>query len=181
MDAWSALASAGVWLALPATGMACLVGVWSRRLRRWTPLSAWGLAGAVGLAVWSLPLLVLAELGLYRSWAVGLAGWGTVLFLWLRRSRGRAALRPTLRWDRWEVALAVGLLVVAALLWLFPTESLLGGVDQGVYSNVGVFLERQGHLHIPLPSQGLDDGAPAFEDMPGFSTQRPDEAGVGPT
>lgn len=179
MEIWKALASAGVWFALPVTGFWCLRGLWKRcGLRRWTPLARWGVASSVGLGIWSLPLLVLAELGLYRAWAVGLVGWAMVLaFLWLR-SKSQAQNTGRQRWDRWEATLAIGLVFVAGMLWGYPSESLLGGVDQGVYSNVGVFLERQGHLEIPLPSHGLEDDVPGFERMPGFRIHRPEDGGT---
>lgn len=174
MELWSAMAAAGIWPALPATGFwCCLEPLGVGGSRRWSPVARWGVASAVGLAVWSLPMLLAAELGFYRAWVMGLVGWAVVLAWLLRRQLLRRRARPgdprlRGRWDRWEVGLTVGLLAAAGLLWGFPSESILGGIDQGVYSNVGVFLERQGHLKAPLPSHGLDDPVPALEPIPGF-------------
>ena len=174
------LAAGGLWLALPVTGLWCCGSVLAAGRRgRWSPVATWGFATAIGVAVWSVPLLLAAELGLYRPWGLGLFGWVVVLAFarqqWRLRSKTlqegtepSEGLRRATGWDRWEVVLALGLLAAAGLLWGFPSESVLGGVDQGVYTNIGAFLAREGHLEIPLPSDGLDDPVPALEQIPGF-------------
>ena len=178
------LLASGIWAALPVLGTMVL----GRSETRSIGTVAWfGLTSAVGLAVLSPPLLLAAELGIYRPAAIGLVGWGIVILatiLWLRRGRdeeGHADERkspdperpaPSQRW--WGGALAVGFLGFGGLVFGFPSESILGGVDQGVYANTAVFLAREGHLRIPIATVGLEDPPPAGLQLPGYRQNVPD-------
>jgi hypothetical protein len=178
MNFFSALAAFGVWPALPVTGRWVLAALGQERPKG---LSEWGFRVAVGLAVWSWPLLLLAEFGIYNGALVGLAGWGVCLLVpwWfrLRRRGGQVALPHrggNAGSDRWpERALGGGLLVAAILYLGFPTESILGGIDEGVYSNTGVFLAKNGHLDVPYPWNNPGERPPGFKKYPGFHQTEP--------
>ncbi len=47
--------------------------------------------------------------------------------------------------------MALGLVLAAALYLAFPTESIYGGRDEGVYANHGVYIAEHGRLDIPYP------------------------------
>ena len=51
----------------------------------------------------------------------------------------------------WNWVVAVGLGVAAILYLGFPTESIYGGRDEGVYANSAVYLAHHGRLAVPYP------------------------------
>jgi hypothetical protein len=139
------------------------------------------LAAAAGLAVWSVPLLLAAVMGLCRPTSLGLAGWAVALaglaVMWCRRSSGsrrRApggeARRDSSRQDVLSSPLLLTGVVLAAALYLgFPTESIYGGRDEGVYANHAVYLAKHGRLDVPYPWAPEDsDVLSAWMGFPGF-------------
>jgi len=166
----SAMAAFGIWPSLP------IVGGWLlSRLLRQSPerLADAGLKLAAGIAAWSLPILLLAEFGLYDAALFGLFGWGFCLWALSRYLRDRHRRQAPLSWQRAEVVLALGLLLAAGLYFGFATESILGGSDQGVYANVGVFLAENGHLEVPYPWRIPSERPPGPLQYPGFYTTKP--------
>jgi hypothetical protein len=165
------VAAAGVWLAVPLTGH--LVFQRTARLEdaSLSPITAGALMTVVGLAVWSLPLLGSAVLGVYRPAYVGLAGWAAALLgaVALRRHSPPRLARARLRGVR-EGVLVAGLLVAAVLYLRFPTESIYGGRDEGVYANSAVYMAHHGTLEVPYPWSLADTSffAPAWTGFPGF-------------
>lgn len=170
------LAATGVWPAVPLTGY-LLVGRAAGR-SGWLPfplISSVALLAAAGLAVWSLPLLGSAVAGVYCAPCLGVVGWGLTFFGSASMWRERHALRAFLREHRntrsaWDQVLVVGVLAAAALYLSFPTESIYGGRDEGVYANHAIFIAHEGRLTVPYPWPA--DAAPIFADawtgFPGF-------------
>ena len=113
------------------------------------------IALALGMALGTLPLLALAATGLYSPMFLGAVGWlGCGWFAWKARELGWWR-----RWERprWGDAIAL-VAVIALALWHADraAESLLGGRDEGVYSNHGAHIARTGDLRAPMPHDGLD-------------------------
>jgi hypothetical protein len=88
-------------------------------------------------------------------------------------ARGRGAATAALTANQgttWDWVLAVGL-VVAAILYLgFPTESIYGGRDEGVYANSAVHLAHHGHLDVlyPWPADADAIFSQTWVGFPGF-------------
>lgn len=159
MSALSQVAALGLWPALPMTGY------WLYARRRGqtvdapypskdseSSVGAFSLQTAIGVAVWSLPLLLLAEAGVYNAAVVGLLGWlvtvaGAVL-LWPRRDRLRT-MRPSFTW--WDGLLVAGLALTAVLYLGWPSENIIPEHDEGMYINQGIYVANHGSLHPPYP------------------------------
>ncbi|HXQ20690.1 MAG TPA: hypothetical protein VN812_03390 [Candidatus Acidoferrales bacterium] len=80
--------------------------------------------------------------------------------------RESAAPHPTPTWDAgaiWNGVLAVGLLLAAVLYLAFPSESIYGGRDEGVYSTHAVYMAHHGKLDVPYPWPA--DAAAMFSDV----------------
>jgi len=108
------------------------------------------------LLLTSLSALALAELGRFSLPWLLLVVDGPILVLALLRRVWlyRPAFR--LKWDRWQVALLV-LLVVSGVLLFRPFENILGGRDGGVYVNTGVNIARTGAISV---ADALFQGVP---------------------
>ena len=101
----------------------------------------------VSILIISLGALLLAELGRFSLVGIILivAGYSVALIL-IRRPRLDPLKRwRELTWDRSQV-LALGLLLVAALLFFRPFENIFGGRDGGVYVNTGIHIARTGAI-----------------------------------
>ncbi len=176
----SGLASSGVWLALPVTGYWALRASLQRSelqqlLARLPAPVFLALAIAAGIMLWSLPILLAAELGIYHPAGLGLAGWivtaaGSMAYLKTRQRVARPSKQGSSGWD-W--LLAAGLAFAAIQYFGFPTESILGSIDQGVYANTATFLAREGHLDVPYPWRGPEDHLPGFLAPIGFYDTSP--------
>ena len=169
-----------MWPALPLTGYI----VWACTAR-WlgvdavAPLTAGALMTVIGLAVWSVPLLGSVAVGLYWPAFFGVVGWGFTFVgcvsAWRRWSaRARRACTSTTR----EHLLLGGLLLAATFYLGFPTESIYGGRDEGVYANHAVYMVHHGRLDVPYPWPGdanaifadVWNGMPGFYNTPGTMT-----------
>ena len=51
----------------------------------------------------------------------------------------------------WDALLIAGLVVAAALYFGFPTESIYGGRDEGVYANQAIYIAQHGRRDVPYP------------------------------
>lgn len=159
MSAVSQVAAFGLWPALPITGY----WLYARRATqpvdttppaKWSdsPVGSFSLQTAIGIAVWSVPILLLAEAGLYNAAVVGLVGWlvaiaGAVM-LWGRRDRLRT-MQPSFTW--WDGLLLAGLTAAAVLYLGWPSENILPEHDEGMYINQGIYVANHGSLHPPYP------------------------------
>lgn len=152
MEGLSALAAGGVWPAVPLTGY--LVFAATEGASPFPAVTAGALIVVAGLAAWSVPLLGTAAVGAYQPQILGVVGWAVTvagLVVVVRRgsfSYAVAAVRESVVWD-W--LLMAGLIVAAALYLGFPTESIYGGRDEGVYANLAVYLTHHGRLDVPYP------------------------------
>ena len=148
------LAAFGIWPVLP------LLGYWVYvRFRRplqtgsLPPATLVALMSVTGIAVFSLPMLLSAVLNLYKAEYFGLIGW-LVTILSLRRLFGKIKVLPVskrIRVAGWNLAFMIGLIVAAVLYLAFPTDSILGGRDDGVYANHAIYMARHGRVDVPYP------------------------------
>jgi len=98
----------------------------------------------------SLCGLALAELGRFSlPWLVLLVD-GPVLALALVRWRRLYPMPFRLKWDHWQTAVLV-LVLLSGVLLLRPFENILGGRDGGVYINTGVNIANTGAIAVPDP------------------------------
>jgi len=198
MDLLAAFAAAGVWVAVPVTGD--LLATRARGTPKPTaPLPVRiALTVVAGLAVWSAVLLLAAIIGQFRPTAIGALGWATTIVggvaVWRRSS---AAHAPRYAWlkpartadpntgpalgangppvDAWDGLVLGGLLVAAVLYLAFPTESIYGARDEGVYANHAIHLAQRGRLGVPYPwpSDAHAIFAPNWVRYPGFFKTEP--------
>ena len=167
------IAAFGIWPALPVTGYWTFYRPLRRGKPRWARLpgvASLAVMTAAGIALWSLPLLLSAELGVYHAAGLGIAGWvislaGGIGYLMIRR-RDAAETRPA--FSSWDRVLVAGLLLAAVIYLGYPTESIFGGIDQGVYANTAVFLAREGHLEVPYPWRDPEEHFLGFLNIAGF-------------
>lgn len=173
MSAVSQVAAFGLWLALPITGY----WLYARRVgqpvdttppAKWSdsPVGSFSLQTAIGIAVWSVPILLLAEAGVYNAAVVGLVGWlvtiaGAVM-LWGRRDRLRS-MHPSFTW--WDGLLLAGLTLAAVLYLGWPSENILPEHDEGMYINQGIYVANHGSLHPPLPWPDTADSIFSLVDV----------------
>jgi hypothetical protein len=70
----------------------------------------------------------------------------------------------------WDGLLIVGLVVAAVLYLGFPTESIGGGRDEGVYANQAIYFAQHGRRDVPYPWPEDADSifAHAWLGFPGF-------------
>lgn len=145
-----AIAAAG-WIPaviLAGRGLAARAGV-DRTVDRWV------LAPAVGLVLWTLPMLLAGAFGVYRPWIFGLAGWLLTIVLVLRGSWREEFSQVRLSGAGWFViALTVAF---AALSLVFTGESFLGGRDQGGYANHALHIARTGSVWIAFPFESFGE------------------------
>lgn|GEM_PF-1234163 len=96
----------------------------------------------------SLCALALAELGrfslLLLLFVVDVPILAFALLRWRRLFP--PPFRP--KWDHWQTAVLVLLLLSGGLFFLRPFENILGGRDDGAYVNAGIAIARRGSLHI---------------------------------
>ncbi|MFI5364862.1 MAG: ArnT family glycosyltransferase [Candidatus Binatia bacterium] len=85
---------------------------------------------------------------------------------------------PASRWSTiaaWDWLLAAGLILAAGLYLGFPTESIYGGRDEGVYASHAIYLAHHGRLDVPYPWP--EDLRATFSDawdgFPGFYETQP--------
>jgi hypothetical protein len=92
-----------------------------------------------------------------------------------RRSRSLAASPPRDLNALWNAVLMVGLAAAAVLYFGFPTESIYGGRDEGVYSTHAIRIARTGRLDVPYPWPPDADAifAPNWVGFPGFYKTQP--------
>jgi hypothetical protein len=189
-----ALGSAGVFVAVPITGSVVLGR---------SPVQE-GFAGrlpliaAVGISLWSIPLLGSLILQVYRPPLIGLAGW-TLVAVWLYVRRGKlgrtgrdrpasgrgvpddggSAIAPRPGAERigggeigtagmHAVVLGLGLIVAGVLYAAAPSDPTAGGRDMAVYANHAVYMVHHGRLDLPYPA-GLGTGLALPVGWPGFS------------
>jgi len=178
----TSLLAAGVWPAVPLTGYVIFLQPRPLDVAGCPALTRWALSVVAGLAVWSVPLLGTAMLGVYRPVYLGVAGWaavfGAALAISGRRATGSASAASASPGTRWQppavsvsdAALFIGLGVVALLYLGYPNESIYGGRDEGIYANHAIYLAHHGRLDVPYPwpSAAGDFFAPRWEGFSGL-------------
>jgi len=149
----TSLIAFGVWPALPLTGHYLLTRTYRRSGPPPFPLGTWfALTSAVGIAVWSVPMLVSAQFGVYRGAYFGVLGWGIVMFGLKALPRRREGPFPS--WASlglWDWVLVVGLLVAAILYLGFPHDSATNPADDAIYAHHAIYISRHGRLTVPYP------------------------------
>lgn len=182
MEYLKALAESGVWLAVYPLGVLAMAmcGAQARRLR-FHPL----LAAAVGSAIATVAMMLLAQAGAFVPAAIGAAGWAVIaLWFWRERigSRGADAFAWVSRRLRARAAatLAVAAIVAVggALYAFFPKESLLGERDEGIYAQHALLLLRTGSSTIDVAALGMS-GDPSIQAI--YRKDAPPFPGLYPT
>ena len=135
----------------------------------------------IGLPFWSVFLMLLAIAGIYKGEYAGLFGWAVVFATLVRffAQRNHFSIRR-MKIDRWDFLLALGLILIAWQYLGFPTESILGGRDHGVYANYGVYISQHGRFNVLYPYSSeyhlfFKEALPGFPDffLPGFYLTSP--------
>ena len=164
----SMLAAAGVWPAVPLTGYLLLTPLRHVfRTGRFPWVTSVAVMTVAGLSAWSVLLLGTALAGVFRAEYQGLIGWGVTGLGLIGLFRSKAAkeatgervapVRPLAAADPrgpdtvWNWILAVGLCVAAALYLGFPTESIYGARDEGIYAGHAIYIARHGRVDVPYP------------------------------
>lgn len=162
----SALAAAGVFVAVPIVGRLVLP-LRGQSVPIIARLSLWVSAG---LAVWSAPLLGSLILGIYRPEFIGAAGWGAVAILVATR---RVSIPRIPRIDNADRIVLVALLMAAALAAAFPADPFATGRDMGVYASHAVYMAHHGRLDVPYPVGVGTALPPGFLTYPGTYATEP--------
>jgi hypothetical protein len=147
----------GIWPALPLSGYWLYVRFRRpQETNRLPKLTFLALLTVTGVALFSLPMLLSAALHSYKAEFFGLIGWViTILFLWrLSKKREVYSAIKNLRLTGWNLVLVTGLIVSAVLYLAFPSETILGGRDEGTYANHAIYIARHGRVDIPYPYPG---------------------------
>lgn len=173
----SFLLSLGFWLSIPSTGWAML-RIFSPRLlenlrfeRRTTQFVT---LIVIGIASWSIPLLLFMILSLFNGRIIGVIGWFIFLIsvYFMRQTlmnyfKQGSLLKEDFRnnIDKWEVIFILMLVAMSFIYFWFPHESMFGGRDQGVYSNSAVYIAQNGNLKVNYP---VFDSSDYQNFMPGL-------------
>lgn len=141
----------GIWPALPLIGRALL----SREsaLRDLPVLARLAIYPAWGIAICSLPMLLLAAFGIFHPAEIGAVGWLLCLaFAFSQRKKIAPSFRAFPReMHRADWLFLAGFGAICFFYFAFPTDSIFGGFDQGVYENHAIHLARTGRLDLPYP------------------------------
>lgn len=157
----SALAAAGVFVAIPIAGSLAV----GRMPVREGFVGRVPLIVTVGVTLWSVPLLGSLILRAYRPELIGLAGW-ILVGLWILVRRPGV---PRLSLPRGhELILVVGLASAGLLCALAPSEPINGGRDMAVYTHHAIYMAHHGRLDVPYP-EGLGTGQDLPDGWVGFS------------
>lgn len=119
---------------------------------------------ACGAMVWSLLLVLLAVLGAFHPWMIGVAGWLMFAAWAIGNRRPRAAAVPfaPAGASRLATAAVVALLALASVLALgWPKESLIAERDEAIYTLHAMHLLRSGQDRIDIAAAGLSESATA--------------------
>jgi riboflavin transporter FmnP len=167
-----AIAAFGAFVAAPLTG--------SRILDRWLP-DRWGIdrapiAVSIGLAIWSVPMLLALIARAYSPALIGAAGWVvTVVLLWRRPPRFSPRLTPRSMPSPASAVLAVGLAVAAAIYLLFPADPTTTVRDMAVYAIHADYIAEHGRQDVPYAPELADEARlpPGALEFAGVYATRP--------
>jgi len=157
-------------------------------LAAWSvPLLAAAIAGVyqpahVGVAAWIVvlvggPTLMYERRGHHANGARRVAGQAEAATVQRTRSTGPGSAAASnlhgstvMHVDRLcDGLLVAGLLLAGVLYFGFPSESIYGGRDEGVYANHAVYLAHHGRLTVPYPWAAEDsDVLSHWTGFPGF-------------
>src|SRR4030042_3045092 len=172
--------SAGIWPALPLTGY--LIFRRYKKINSFPIISLISLITVIGIAIWSLPMLITAMIGLYRAECFGLVGWVFTIFsMAILRKQGQMFSMTGLRLSKWDWVFTTGLILAAVIYLSFPGESIIMERDEGLYANHGIYIYRHGSTDVPYPwpanvdsifSTGLHDEYPGlYQTHPTITVQ----------
>ncbi|MCB0034017.1 MAG: hypothetical protein KDE51_08360, partial [Anaerolineales bacterium] len=120
-------------------------------------LEAWGASVALGVAFNGWLGLLLAEIGFFSMWWIGLVNVAIIL---IGLGRYRQALWNTdLPIPRLEAAVLAVWLLVAVVLFFRPHQFLTGGADAGVYVNLAAQIAHSGTITMHDETLALIDPA----------------------
>ena len=174
------IAAVGVFAALPFSGYLVLSRSYllPQLHEELSSITVFALACSIGIVLWSGLLVVLALSNHYSPTLVGISGWILVTYISLAYWQA-AFFRAFLVENRWVI---FGLLALAGVYLGFPTESIYGGRDEGVYANHAIYLATYGHANIAYPwAERLNAlFAASWERFPGFLATYPAMTGQFP-
>ncbi len=127
-----------------------------------------------GIAVWSGPMLLTAMCGVYYPQAIGAAGWAITIYALCTVLKNKTHAPKFTKPDFNNLLVYVGFLIALAVYAGFPTESIEGGRDMGVYANHGIYISQSSRLDVPYPWLGTNDFLyNSFQQLPGFYKTSP--------
>jgi len=112
------------------------------------------IAAAAGILCWFPILFACAFFNLFSPAAIGAAGWLCSALLAIR-SLSHSPLRLSTNDRKADQGIIVFALALFAFNGWFSAETILGGRDQGVYSNHGAHIANTGKLRFDIPYEGL--------------------------
>ncbi len=111
---------------------------------------------SIYISVFGLLALVLTILGVYSLYSLSIFSFlaiaGFSLYFYISGISFLEIFRlEPVQWSVGDFALAIILILIAYLYFFFPTESILGGRDNGVYILLGTYISKTGGLNLNDP------------------------------
>ncbi|WP_079913861.1 hypothetical protein [Paenibacillus sp. 32352] len=152
------LAQLGLWVSIPFLGYLIELFLQNKVQKETkTDLSHLFLMMVCGIAIWSLFLIGSVLLGIYNSEVFGYLGWLISLIGLYFIGKGLRSKKFKLNIDISESIFVIGLLVLIVFSIIYPNENVLGGRDQGVYANTGIYIANHGGIDPNYPLLNAED------------------------
>ncbi|MEZ5274870.1 MAG: hypothetical protein R3F07_00655 [Opitutaceae bacterium] len=113
------------------------------------------LAPAIGLTLWTVPMLVAGAFGFFHPWVFGLFGWMVAALAGSRINWRDDLAKLEMSGMGWLVVLLAAAYGVLSLV--YTGETFLGGRDQGGYANHALHIARTGSVWIPFPFESFGE------------------------
>ncbi|MCM8804333.1 MAG: glycosyltransferase family 39 protein [Candidatus Omnitrophica bacterium] len=169
----------GIWPALPLSGYFILnyylqAIINSNQLIR--SISFISLVTAIGIIIWSIPMLISAVTGIFQAKFFGALGWFITFICLIKIFKSKDWFRRLkFKICKWDLILIIGLIFAAYLYLVFPSENIYLTRDEALYTNHGIFISRSGRINVPYPwSENLKNiFFRGFKEPPGlFKTEK---------